>query len=264
MRSPAQAPARGPGFEVTGSRHFLEWLDGLGASLVASTYHSNRLFLFGVKPDGRMSIFQRMYERAMGLAAHPERLYLATRYQLWQFDNILRPGESEGNYDRFYKPHRSWTTGDVDIHDIAFGADGSPIFVEKVLEIASETIKSVVDQSDEVEKASLSRASVKTLVGVGDVIKILVQALGGDVGDDEVGKSEIRGVLSDLMDTVGELAKRVVALEQSESRESNQPEAVSKAVPQSNAQPHDSVEVKKPNANPSGYVPPRDFAPSDN
>ena len=129
MKTPAQAPARGPGFEVTGSRHFLEWLDGLGASLVATTYHSNRLFLFGVKPDGKLSIFQRMYERAMGLAAHPERLYLATRYQLWQFDNILRPGETEGNYDRFYKPHRAWTTGDVDVHDIVVGADGSPIFV---------------------------------------------------------------------------------------------------------------------------------------
>jgi uncharacterized protein (TIGR03032 family) len=120
---------RGPGFEVVGSRHFLEWLDGLGAAIAATTYHSNRLFLFGVKPDGRLSVFQRVFERAMGLAVSSERLLLATRFQLWQLDNILRPGEVERGYDRLYKPHLAWTTGDLDIHDVAFGVDGRPIFV---------------------------------------------------------------------------------------------------------------------------------------
>ena len=129
MNEQSPSAARGPGFEVTGSRHFLEWLDGLDAGLVATTYHSNRLFLLGVKPDGRLSVFQRMFERAMGLAADPERLYLATRFQLWKFENVLRPGETEGAYDRYYKPHMSWTTGDIDIHDMAIGADGAPIFV---------------------------------------------------------------------------------------------------------------------------------------
>jgi len=121
--------SRGPGFEVTGSRHFLEWLGGLNASLIATTYHSNRLFLFGIKEDDRLSVFQRVWERAMGVAVGSERLYLAGRYQLWQLDNILRPGETEGTYDRLFKPHLAWTTGDLDIHDVAFGADGEPIFV---------------------------------------------------------------------------------------------------------------------------------------
>jgi uncharacterized protein (TIGR03032 family) len=120
---------RGPGFEVVGSRHFLEWLDGMGSAIAATTYHSNRLFLFGVKPDGRLSVFQRVFERAMGLAVSSERLLLATRFQLWQLDNILRPGETERGYDRLYKPHIAWTTGDLDIHDVAFGVDGRPIFV---------------------------------------------------------------------------------------------------------------------------------------
>ena len=122
-------PTRGPGFEVTGSRHFLEWLSGLGASLIATTYHSNRLFLFGVKDDGRLSVFQRVFERAMGLAVSRERLYLATRFQLWQLDNVLREREKKGSHDRLYKPHVAWTTGDIDVHDIAFGRNGEPIFV---------------------------------------------------------------------------------------------------------------------------------------
>ena len=129
MATVASPPLRGPGVEVNSSRHFVNWLDGLGASLLATTYHSNRLFLLGVKPDGTLSVFQRVFERAMGTAVSLERLYLATRFQLWQLDNILRAGETEGIYDRLYKPHIAWTTGDIDIHDIALDADGKPIFV---------------------------------------------------------------------------------------------------------------------------------------
>jgi uncharacterized protein (TIGR03032 family) len=125
----APRPASGPGVEVTGSRHLLEWLAAAEASLAVTTYHSNRLFLVGLKAPDRLSIFQRVFERAMGLAARPERLLLSTRYQLWQLDDVYRQGETEGPYDRLYKPHRAWTTGDVDVHDVAFGNGGEPIFV---------------------------------------------------------------------------------------------------------------------------------------
>jgi len=127
-----QSPALGPGLEVTGSRHFVDWLQGVEASLAITTYHGNRLFLLGVKESGRLSVFQRVFERAMGLAATPDRLYLATRFQLWQLENVLRPGETEGPYDRLYKPHRAWTTGDVDIHDIALDGAGHPVFANSL------------------------------------------------------------------------------------------------------------------------------------
>jgi len=118
-----------PRIEVTGSRNFLLWLSTHGASLAVTTYHSNRLFLIGVKGDGRLSVLQRMFERAMGVAATPERLWLASRWQLWQLDNVLAAGETEGHYDRLYKPHLAWTTGDIDVHDIALDGDGRPLFV---------------------------------------------------------------------------------------------------------------------------------------
>lgn len=129
MKQGTPAPARGPGLEVTGSRHFAEWLEGVNASLAITTYHGNRLFLLGMKEPGRLSVFQRVFERAMGLAATPERLYLSSRFQLWQFDNVFRSGETAGPYDRLFKPHLAWTTGDIDIHDIAVDADGRPVFV---------------------------------------------------------------------------------------------------------------------------------------
>ncbi|MEM8963589.1 MAG: TIGR03032 family protein [Acidobacteriota bacterium] len=125
-------PAKGPGIEVTASRHFVDWLQAAQASLVVSTYHSNRLFLFGLKEPGRLSVFQRVFERAMGVAARAERIYLSTRFQLWQLENVFRTGETEGPYDRLYRPQRAWTTGDIDIHDIGFGADDEPIFISSL------------------------------------------------------------------------------------------------------------------------------------
>ena len=101
-------------------------------SLALTTYHSNRLFLIGIKDDDRPSIFQRQFERAMGLAASSQRLLLATRYQLWQLDNVVAQGERSSIYDRLYKPHIAWTTGDFDIHDMAFDTDGRPIFINSL------------------------------------------------------------------------------------------------------------------------------------
>jgi uncharacterized protein (TIGR03032 family) len=121
-----------PPFEVTASRHFVDWLAATGATIGVTTYHSNRMFLIGVKPNGRLSVLNRLFERAMGLALSPERLLLSSRYQIFQFENVLREGEREGDYDRLYKPHLAWTTGDLDVHDLAFGAEGEPLFVNSL------------------------------------------------------------------------------------------------------------------------------------
>jgi uncharacterized protein (TIGR03032 family) len=98
-------------------------------SLALSTYQTNRLFLFGVKPDGRLSIFERLLDRAMGLHAGSDRIYLATRYQVWRLDNILPPGEESDGYDRLFVPRAGFTTGDLDVHDLALDRDGRLVFV---------------------------------------------------------------------------------------------------------------------------------------
>ncbi len=132
MTEASGPPSPPPGFEINASRHFLDWLTGAGASLAATTYHSNRLFLLGIKRNGTLSVQQRLFERAMGLAATPERLVLATRWQLWELQDVLSAGERHGDYDRWYRPQLAWTTGDLDVHDIAFDADGAPVFVNSL------------------------------------------------------------------------------------------------------------------------------------
>lgn len=118
-----------PGFEMFASRHFPQWLAQMNLSLAFSTYQTGKLFLIGVQPNGRLSIFERTFNRAMGLWADGQTLYLSTLYQLWRFENALAPGEWHEGYDKLYVPRVAYTTGDIDIHDVAVDAEGRVVFV---------------------------------------------------------------------------------------------------------------------------------------
>lgn len=118
-----------PPLEVRTSRHFLSWLAEARLSLAFTTYQTNRLFLIGTKPDGRLSVFERHFDRPMGLHATPERLVMSSRYQLWTLDDALPPGERHDGFDRLYVPRRAWTVGELDVHDIAVDGDGRIVFV---------------------------------------------------------------------------------------------------------------------------------------
>ena len=71
-------------FALTTSRGFPAWLNSIGGSIAFTTYQAGKIFLIGLKPDGRLSIFERSFPRSMGLGVSPDgrALYLATQYQL--------------------------------------------------------------------------------------------------------------------------------------------------------------------------------------
>ena len=118
-----------PTFELTASRHFPGWLAAQRLSLAFTTYQAGKLFLIGLQPDGRLSIFERTFNRAMGLCGDAHRLTMSSLYQLWRFENVLEPDRSHAGYDRLYVPQVGYTTGDLDVHDIAVDADGRIVFV---------------------------------------------------------------------------------------------------------------------------------------
>ena len=118
-----------PPVEITVSRHFLTWLHEEKISLAFTTYQTNRLFLLGLKPDGSLSTFERLFDRPMGLYASSERLYMSTRSQLWRFENALPAGENHDGYDRVYVPRSCQTTGDLDVHDVVLDREGKVVFV---------------------------------------------------------------------------------------------------------------------------------------
>jgi len=121
--------AAGPKFELTASRQFTAWLAEQRVSLAFTTYQTGKLLLIGLRPDGRLSVFERTFNRCMGLWASPQTLYMSSLYQLWRFDNALEPGQLHNGYDRLYVPQLGYTTGDLDIHDIAVDGGGRVIFV---------------------------------------------------------------------------------------------------------------------------------------
>jgi uncharacterized protein (TIGR03032 family) len=100
-------------------------------SLAFSTYRANRLLFLSVdeQPNPSLKLHERLFDRPMGLHVAGESIWMATRCQLWRLDNLLAPGELHEGGDRLYVPAASYTTGDINAHELVLGPDGQPIFV---------------------------------------------------------------------------------------------------------------------------------------
>jgi uncharacterized protein (TIGR03032 family) len=127
-QAPTAAPAE-PWLEVTSDRQFGGWLSDQKVSLAFTTYQTGKLFLLGVKPDGQLAVFERTFNRCMGMWSDSQTIWMNSIFQLWRFENMLRPGEQYQGHDRLYVPKIGYTTGDLDIHDIAVDKSGRVIFV---------------------------------------------------------------------------------------------------------------------------------------
>ncbi len=107
-----------PAFEINASRQFTSWLASQNLSLVFTTYQAGKVFFIGLRQNGQLSVFERTFERCMGLYAHNSSLYLSSLYQLWRLENALEPGQIADGCDAVYVPQVGYITGDLDIHDV--------------------------------------------------------------------------------------------------------------------------------------------------
>lgn len=135
-----------PALSLTASRQFTSWLASQSASFVFTTYQAGKVFFIGLQPDGSLSVFERTFERCMGLAIAGNSLYMSSLYQLWRFENVLLPGQTYQGYDALYVPQFSLITGDLDIHDIVVpsskktpGRTPAPIFVNTLFSCLATT-----------------------------------------------------------------------------------------------------------------------------
>jgi uncharacterized protein (TIGR03032 family) len=128
LSDPTTTPVT-PQLEFMPSRQFPEWLAENRLSLCFSTYQAGKLFFIGLQANGRLSVFERTFNRSMGLWSDGQTIWMTSLYQLWRFDNALDAGESHQGYDRLYVPQLAYTTGDIDAHDIAVDDAGRPVFV---------------------------------------------------------------------------------------------------------------------------------------
>jgi uncharacterized protein (TIGR03032 family) len=116
-------------FEATASPGLASWLDEQQVSL-AFTNSAARLFMVGLQDDGQLSIHDSAFTGCLGLAtAGVNTIYMATRYQIWRLENALRPGQLDGGYDRLYVPQSAYTTGNLQMHDLAVDRTGQVVFI---------------------------------------------------------------------------------------------------------------------------------------
>ncbi|MDE2407544.1 MAG: TIGR03032 family protein [Xanthomonadaceae bacterium] len=116
--------------EKTCSRGLAGWLGQHRLSLAITSYQTGRIYLVGSDQQGRVSFFERIFERAMGVVGNAQRIYLGGLYQLWRFENVLRSNEViHGQFDKCYVPRNAQTIGDLDIHELGIRSNGKVVFV---------------------------------------------------------------------------------------------------------------------------------------
>ncbi|QEG27856.1 hypothetical protein GobsT_26200 [Gemmata obscuriglobus] len=121
----ADAPSR---IECRVDDGFAGWLAGANGSLAVTTYQAGKVVLVGW--DGRrVTVLARDFPKPMGLAVDGPRLLLATRHEVVLLADApalaadFKPDEP-GRYDALYLPRTRYCTGDLNVHDVAVGADG--------------------------------------------------------------------------------------------------------------------------------------------
>jgi uncharacterized protein (TIGR03032 family) len=100
----------------------------LGASLLVTTYQAGKLVM--VRDEGdHLNTHYRAFQSPMGLALADGggRFAIGTTLQVWEFrdvPSVTRRLEPAGRHDACFLPRSSHVTGNVLIHEMAYGAGG--------------------------------------------------------------------------------------------------------------------------------------------
>jgi len=108
----------------------VELFKQLKISILVSTYQAQRVLLFTANGE-KLSMLMRTFERPTGLAYDGKRLALCSKRQVWIFEqafNLHSPGGDTLPNDMTLVPRKSYVTGDVSAHEIAW-IGGQLVFV---------------------------------------------------------------------------------------------------------------------------------------
>ncbi|WP_165224838.1 TIGR03032 family protein [Aquisphaera insulae] len=112
---------------------FPQLLDGLGVSLLVTTYQAGKLVIVRAEGD-RLNTHFRSFPAPMGLALDPTaaRLAVGTTLQVWEFHDVPDVAarvEPRGSHDACFLPRSAHVTGNVLVHEMAYGRGGELWFV---------------------------------------------------------------------------------------------------------------------------------------
>lgn len=105
---------------------FPRLLEQLGISLLVTTYQVGKLVV--LRSDGGvLNTHFRQFGKPMGLAVQGDRLAIGTALEIWEYHNVPAAAgrlEPAGWHDACFLPHSSLRTGDIQIHEMAWGRAG--------------------------------------------------------------------------------------------------------------------------------------------
>src|SRR5262249_11579262 len=132
--APSRNGTDGPGpLLAAHTPNFPGLLRQLGASLLVTTYQAGKLVL--VRDEGaHLNTHYRAFQSPTRLAPSDGgcRLAVGTTLQVWEFGDVpsgARRLEPAGSHDACFLPRQSHVTGNVLIHEMAYGSGGRLWFV---------------------------------------------------------------------------------------------------------------------------------------
>ena len=112
-------------FRSVHTKNFSNILQQLNISLIVSTYQAGKVIL--LRGDGdKLNTHFRLFHKPMGMAVNNTRLAIGTAYQVVELYNmpaVAQKLEPVGKHDACYIPRNIHITGDIDIHEMAWGKD---------------------------------------------------------------------------------------------------------------------------------------------
>ena len=104
--------------------NFPALLRQLGASLLVTTYQAGKLVL--VRDEGdHLNTHFRAFQAPMGMALAGDRLAVGTTIQVWEYVDVpavTAKLDPPGRHDACFLPRSSHVTGNIQIHEMAWGA----------------------------------------------------------------------------------------------------------------------------------------------
>ena len=122
----AETSAVPPPLRTVHTTNFPALLRQLGASLLVTTYQAGKLVMVRDERDHLNTHF-RTFKAPMGMSLAGDRLAVGTRIQVWEFVDVpaVAAGlDPPGRHDACFRPRSSHVTGNIQIHEMAWGAGG--------------------------------------------------------------------------------------------------------------------------------------------
>ncbi|MEO9851144.1 MAG: TIGR03032 family protein [Reichenbachiella sp.] len=117
-----------PPFAMQYSPAIPELLMQLNISLALTTYQAGKLVTISPKDENSLISLPRTFEKPMGVALDGDRMAIACKDEVIYLENSKELAKHYPNkpntYDNLFVPKVTYHTGQVDMHDLAFGKEG--------------------------------------------------------------------------------------------------------------------------------------------